>query len=115
MTMGIKIPVEHLGTKHYTLQWLTGDLILKVDRQYYVLPHESMHMHGLPDLYYKGSYNDLPTWRMARGYDLMYDSVGSGLNGYTRWVYGWIPDSQVECIDYMDLPFWDKEDKLSEE
>ena len=111
---GDKDPVEHLGTNitHFTMvNWRFNS---KVDRQYYVLPHESMHMHGLPDLYYKGSYNDLPTWRMARGYDLMYDSVGSGLNGYTKWVYGWIPDSQVECIEYMDLPFWDEEDKSSE-
>ena len=30
----------------------------------------------------------------------------AGFNAYTRWVYGWIPDEQVECIEYMDLPLW---------
>ena len=108
---GEKNPVDHLGTTVTNFTLVNWRFNSKFSREYYVLPHESMHMHGLPDFYYKSEYDDLPTWRMTRGYDLMYDSVGSGINGYAKWVYGWIPDSQVECVDYMSLPFWNKTDK----
>ena len=59
------------------------------------LTHEMMHLYGLTDLY--GSQN-------GPGNSLMMNIRGSmSLLSLEKWVLGWIPDSNVQCIFETDL------------
>ena len=106
---GEEDPQEVLGTSITNFNLFSYNFVSSTDGDLkYTIPHEAGHMLGLPDLYFKKSYKDQPTWRLTGSFDIMHmqKPPEAGFNAYTRWVYGWIPDSQVECIEYEDLPYW---------
>jgi hypothetical protein len=56
----------------------------------YVFTHEIMHLYGLVDLY--GSKSSPPM-------SLMNDDSKISLLAYEKWILGWLPDSNVICVN----------------
>ncbi|MFM1905799.1 MAG: hypothetical protein RIT32_595 [Actinomycetota bacterium] len=76
-----------------TIQTAEGEILNAVllDKRTTVdtITHEIMHLYGLTDLY--GSQNGPGTHSLMA-------SNADALLSYEKWVLGWIPDSQVQCI-----------------
>lgn len=64
-----------------------------------IAAHETLHLMGLPDLYSEtATIENGRLNRWAGNMSVMDSHLFRGLTGYERWILGWLPTRNVECV-----------------